>query len=268
MMRGLSARYEVVLAAEREIGAAAAYELGVRPIDSDRADLRRLWVAGGKPGPVHGVLAVHAFLGGRSAGRQQWLTGARTMFPGAYVTAHGARPDRRLAVRWTRAALAPATPRPIRRDGRVIVHVGAGSPARRWSLSSWAVLTERLESLLGGGSVVWLAGEAEAGASWSAEDDRAFRQRGGIRPVDLAALVEVLLRARMYVGSDTGPTHLAAQLDVPTVALFGPSDPMRWAPVGQRVAVVAPPRAAPMTWLDPETAFGAARHLFDQTGST
>ncbi len=46
----------------------------------------------------------------------------------------------------------------------------------------------------------------------------------------LGALAYVLSRAAMYVGTDTAVTHMAAALGVPTVALFGPSNPVKWGP--------------------------------------
>lgn len=48
--------------------------------------------------------------------------------------------------------------------------------------------------------------------------------------VSLAQLAGVLRRARLYLGPDTVVTHMAAALGVPTIALFGPSDPVRWGP--------------------------------------
>nr|MBA2253284.1 glycosyltransferase family 9 protein [Nitrospirales bacterium] len=44
--------------------------------------------------------------------------------------------------------------------------------------------------------------------------------------------------ADRFIGHDSGLTHLAACLQVPTVALFGPTDPIRWAPRGSHVRVV------------------------------
>ena len=49
----------------------------------------------------------------------------------------------------------------------------------------------------------------------------------------------VLARAALYVGNDSGMTHLAALLGVPTVALFGATDPRVWSPRGRRVEIVA-----------------------------
>lgn len=48
--------------------------------------------------------------------------------------------------------------------------------------------------------------------------------------IGLGALAYVLSRAALYVGTDTAVTHMAAALGVPTVALFGPSNPVKWGP--------------------------------------
>jgi heptosyltransferase-3 len=48
--------------------------------------------------------------------------------------------------------------------------------------------------------------------------------------LDLGALAAVLSRAALYVGPDTAVTHAAAALGIPTIALYGPSDPVKWGP--------------------------------------
>jgi heptosyltransferase III len=40
----------------------------------------------------------------------------------------------------------------------------------------------------------------------------------------------VLSRAALFVGNDSGPAHMAAAFGIPSVVLFGPSDPVVWAP--------------------------------------
>jgi heptosyltransferase-3 len=61
---------------------------------------------------------------------------------------------------------------------------------------------------------------------------------------DLAALAWLLHRAKIYVGTDTAVTHMAAALGIPTVALFGPSSPVKWGPWPATL------RAGPMSpWL-------------------
>jgi ADP-heptose:LPS heptosyltransferase len=62
-----------------------------------------------------------------------------------------------------------------------------------------------------------------------------------------APLLEVaqrLQQCRCYLGNDSGVTHLAALLGVPTVALFGPSDPAIWRPVGRTVSLLYEPDLA------------------------
>ncbi len=54
----------------------------------------------------------------------------------------------------------------------------------------------------------------------------------------LLEVAEQLQHCRGYLGNDSGITHLAAQLGIPTIALFGPSDPATWQPVGPSVYVL------------------------------
>lgn len=54
-------------------------------------------------------------------------------------------------------------------------------------------------------------------------------------------------RARLYVGNDTGLTHLAAAAGAPTAAIFGPSDPRRYAPYAPRVLILWKPAAVQQT---------------------
>ena len=59
-----------------------------------------------------------------------------------------------------------------------------------------------------------------------------------VRPPSLCLLAGILSQAELFVGHDSGVTHLAAILGIPTVALFGPTDPARWAPRGSHVTVL------------------------------
>ena len=61
------------------------------------------------------------------------------------------------------------------------------------------------------------------------------------RGLSIGALASLLRRCAAYLGNDSGVTHLAALAGVPTVALFGPSDPARWSPLGPRVTVLRSP---------------------------
>ena len=62
------------------------------------------------------------------------------------------------------------------------------------------------------------------------------------RGLGLRTLGAVLARAGLFIGHDSGVSHLAAAWHAPTLALFGPTDPALWAPVGPRVRVLRAPR--------------------------
>jgi heptosyltransferase-3 len=60
-----------------------------------------------------------------------------------------------------------------------------------------------------------------------------------VRNVRLRSVAGVLAHLQLFIGHDSGLSHLAACLGLPTVTLFGPTDPRRWAPRGPHTRVVA-----------------------------
>jgi ADP-heptose:LPS heptosyltransferase len=88
-------------------------------------------------------------------------------------------------------------------------------------------------------TVVVLAGPADAEPATALS--RALGGLGArLANAPLADVVALLADARLYVGNDSGTSHVAAAVGAPTVAIFGPTRPARWAPRGPRVAVVEP----------------------------
>jgi hypothetical protein len=69
-----------------------------------------------------------------------------------------------------------------------------------------------------------------------------------VKENDLSTLAAIIKNAVLYVGYDSGITHLAAALAVPTVVCFGPTDEHRWCPRGQFVAVVRGSSCFCPTW--------------------
>ncbi len=69
-----------------------------------------------------------------------------------------------------------------------------------------------------------------------------------LRPKSVTMLAAILAQSQGYVGHDSGVTHLAALLGVPTVAMFGPTDERRWAPRGAQVTVVRGGRCRCVGW--------------------
>jgi heptosyltransferase I len=54
----------------------------------------------------------------------------------------------------------------------------------------------------------------------------------------ISELIALTRRARLFIGGDTGPMHLAAALKIPVVAIFGPTNPARNGPFGTRSIVL------------------------------
>jgi heptosyltransferase-2 len=115
------------------------------------------------------------------------------------------------------------------------LHPGSGSRAKNWPAERWAALAERLSS-----DRPWLLVEGPADAEAAAPLAR-LPHAVVARGLPLRVLGAVLARCGLFVGNDSGVSHLAAAFGAPTLALFGPTDPAQWAPVGPRVAVLRAP---------------------------
>jgi heptosyltransferase-3 len=103
-----------------------------------------------------------------------------------------------------------------------VIHPFSGSPKKNWPLSRFRELAGQLERSL---PVRWCAGP---------EDPRI---EGAVRIDNLYELACWLAKARLYVGNDSGITHLAAAVGTPVIVLFGPTDPEVWGPRGPNVRV-------------------------------
>jgi ADP-heptose:LPS heptosyltransferase len=116
----------------------------------------------------------------------------------------------------------------------VALHPGSGGPQKCWPVNHFAAVIERLWQQ--DRPVLLLAGPADTERVRDLINLVATPPRPEMfKTLTNAPLLEVarhLQPCRCYLGNDSGITHLAAMLGVPTVALFGPSDPAVWEPVG------------------------------------
>lgn len=119
----------------------------------------------------------------------------------------------------------------------IAIHPGSGSLKKCWPVDSFAWLCLKLNNWLSI-KICLIGGPA---------DEQAFnslKQRlNGLSPIlfkdlPLGTLAAFLSHCDLYLGNDSGVTHLAAALGVPTIALFGPTDPRVWAPLGPKVFVL------------------------------
>ncbi|MDB6093397.1 MAG: rfaC 1 [Verrucomicrobia bacterium] len=114
--------------------------------------------------------------------------------------------------------------------GEVAIHPGSGSPRKNWPVDRWRELSDWLATDQGL-SVTTISGEAE--------DAEKLSVRG--HPLHHAPLDQVadhLARCSLFIGHDSGISHLAAAAGTKCLLLFGPTDPAVWAPPAPTVRVL------------------------------
>jgi ADP-heptose:LPS heptosyltransferase len=103
-----------------------------------------------------------------------------------------------------------------------VIHPFSGSARKNWPLEKFRQMARGLERIM---PVHWCTGPEDPPLP------------GAVRIDDLYELARWLASARLYIGNDSGITHLAAAVGTPVLALFGPTDPRVWAPRGPNVRV-------------------------------
>lgn len=123
---------------------------------------------------------------------------------------------------------------------------GGGWGAKRWPVERYALLHNTLARERGWRSVLNAGpGEEELVSQFLAH---ARVTRPVHFPLSLRQLVALVRRARVVISGDTGPLHLAAALGTPAVGLYGPTDPVRNGPYGERTVVLHHPEQAVITY--------------------
>lgn len=110
-----------------------------------------------------------------------------------------------------------------------VVHPYPKFNYKAWPLENWIALIEKLtqeqgyQVLLTGGN----APDERAFAATIAQHTQAINHAGQL---SLAQTADLIKSAQLFIGPDTGITHIAAATGTPTIALFGPTDPVKWGP--------------------------------------
>jgi len=117
----------------------------------------------------------------------------------------------------------------------VIIHPGSGSRDKCWYLENFCFLAEILSEK--DMQVVFVLGptETERFDQKAAEKINAVAKY--ISGLDLTTIMQAISCADMYIGNDSGVTHLAAAAGTKTLAVFGPTDPVLYKPIGPCVRV-------------------------------
>jgi glycosyl transferase family 9 (putative heptosyltransferase) len=112
------------------------------------------------------------------------------------------------------------------------LHAGSGARRKNWPSEDFAELASRLSS---GEPFLVIEGPADAAA---VAPLRALKGALVVSSLEVRSLGALLAHAGLYVGNDSGISHLAAAWGAPSLVLFGPTDPGVWRPDGERVAVL------------------------------
>ncbi|SPF39729.1 Lipopolysaccharide heptosyltransferase I [Candidatus Sulfotelmatobacter kueseliae] len=152
--------------------------------------------------------------------------------------------------------------------GFAILNPGAGWGAKRWPAERYGCVAKALAD--NGVRAIINYGPGEE--SLARETEAASEGTAKSMKCSLTELIALTRRAKLFVGGDTGPMHLAAALCVPVVAIFGPTDPARNGPYGTRSIVLRNPASPttharnsqpdqPMLEIGVDTVVDAARSL-------
>lgn len=132
----------------------------------------------------------------------------------------------------------------------MIIHPGSGGKDKCWPIAAFAeVITQLWQRQI---PVLLLTGPADLEQRRLLQTMLAPSPEGLLQSLEhkpLLTIANIMRSARGYLGNDSGLTHLAALLGLPTTVLFGPSDPLIWHPVGSRVQIL---QASEISEITPE----------------
>jgi len=232
----------------------AARMIGTSPMDIELFEFTRLHAEGG-PSRVSPAVEdlfsnatqIVSFL---SSDQDAWANNVQRLAPQAKLILLEPRPANNVTkhfTEWHRTQLAsnglelkPIEPRTTNRsDGPIVIHPGSSTLKRCWPVDEYEALIEALRKQAQ--SVVPVFGEIEL-ERWSPDRIQHWTDHLKAEVFRTAdTLMPVLQQARLFIGNDAGPMHLATQLGTPTLGILGPTDPAKSAPRAEHFRYVAPP---------------------------
>lgn len=127
----------------------------------------------------------------------------------------------------------------LRPNAFVAVHAGASFPGRRWQPERFAAAIDRISAETGL-DVALVGGPDENEAVEKILASAKTPIANLVGSVPLETLPALFKQARLFLGNDSGPMHMAAAAGIPVVGLFGLQNPIRWGPVGVPSIAVRP----------------------------
>lgn len=186
----------------------------------------------------------------RRAGVKNLLAASPKVGPGSHAAHQLAAPLEQLAL-WLEDPAARIFPTPADliaadrllpadRGQLLALHPGSGGARKNWPLEHWRALISAVKKDSAFDHILLIGGESDA------DRIQALRSLlpGGLTVLEnlpLPVLAAALSRCTLFVGHDSGISHLAAAVGIPTVLLFGPTDPAVWAPANPGTNILPAP---------------------------
>jgi len=126
---------------------------------------------------------------------------------------------------------------PEERSKVIVLHPGSGSRKKIWPLKNILDLFRHLQTQLSGKFLIVL-GPAEGPEVQQAFEKMTSPHLILAKGLPLVQLASVMEGCRLFIGNDSGISHMAVALGLPTLAIFGPTDHRVWSPRGEKVEVV------------------------------
>ena len=129
---------------------------------------------------------------------------------------------------------------PFQRDGSIVIHPGSGSRDKNYPPELWLEIIKMLKDRYHDRSnrIIVLLGPAEEGLlSFFMKAVNQMDERLIYYP-ERDALTELLGQASLYIGHDSGITHMAAMMGTRVIAIFRKSSPEQWRPLGPEVKII------------------------------
>jgi lipopolysaccharide heptosyltransferase I len=127
----------------------------------------------------------------------------------------------------------------LNRKSLAVIHPGTSifGKYKRWPPENYAHLADALTKEFNY-SVIFTWGASEYNLVKKIASFMRYRATIACETSSVKQLISLLQRAQLFVGGDTGPTHMASCLGIPTIAIFGPKDPVVYAPYDSNAFIV------------------------------
>ena len=181
--------------------------------------------------------------------RNLWRAGVRNLIAGSpkitdqeHATRQLARPLERLALYLEDPAawILPNEPRTINRN-LIAIHPGSGSESKNWPGSRFLELARWLLEQDEDRRLMLIGGEADHERLTILKAGLPNERLESRQNLPLVTLALELRNCALFLGHDSGISHLAAALGVPSLLLYGPTDPAVWAPRNRGVRILRAP---------------------------